>query len=279
MTREPRVPFSAAVSSSGTRPMQTSIDGLDAHKAAEADHDVAIVLPVLNEAAVLPGLLRLLALLDPAPAEIIAVDGGSHDDTVRLVRESGFVRLVEHAVRGRPAQINRGVSEARSPLVCVLHADTVLPDDAVAVIRATMRDSRTALAGFTPLIAGPGGVRWGTTFHNWIKTWYAPLIFRPRLFFRGGRLLFGDHAMFFRRSDFLAVGGCDEALSIMEDADLCERLHRRGRVRLINRTVTTSDRRIAAWGAVKANLIYLYVGIRWGLGLRRGLDRHYPDVR
>jgi hypothetical protein len=25
----------------------------------------------------------------------------------------------------------------------------------------------------------------------------------------GVRLLFGDHAMFFRRADFLAVGGCD----------------------------------------------------------------------
>jgi glycosyltransferase involved in cell wall biosynthesis len=240
---------------------------------------VAIVVPVLNEAAVMPRLLRLLRVLDPPPAEIIAVDGGSEDGTAALVRENGFVRLVEHAVRGRAAQINRGVREAQSPLVCVLHADTTLPDDAVAVIRATMRDTRIALAGFTPVITGPDRVRWGTTFHNWIKTWYAPLIFRPRLFFRGGRLLFGDHAMFFRRADFLAVGGCDEGLTVMEDADLCVRLNRRGRVRLVNRIVTTSDRRIAAWGGLKANLIYVYVGIRWGLGLRRGIEQHYPDVR
>jgi Uri superfamily endonuclease len=26
-------------------------------------------------------------------------------------------------------------------------------------------------------------------------------------------------------------------------------------------------------------LIYLYVGIRWGLGLRRRIERHYPDIR
>jgi hypothetical protein len=32
-------------------------------------------------------------------------------------------------------------------------------------------------------------------------TWYAPLLFRPQLFLRGVRLLFGDHAMFFRRAD------------------------------------------------------------------------------
>jgi GT2 family glycosyltransferase len=161
----------------------------------------------------------------------------------------------------------------------VLHADTILPDDALTVIRRTLANPQTALAGFTPLIAGAETVRWGTTFHNWIKTWYAPVIFRPHLFLRGCRLLFGDHAMFFRRADFLAVGGCDETLTVMEDADLCLRLCRRGRIRLVNRVVTTSDRRVAAWGGIKANLIFLYIGIRFGLGLRRQLDRHYPDVR
>jgi GT2 family glycosyltransferase len=122
-------------------------------------------------------------------------------------------------------------------------------------------------------------VRWGTSFHNVVKTWSAPLLFRPQLFLRGGRLLFGDHAMFFRRTDFVAVGGCDERLKVMEDADLCLRLIRRGRIRLVNRVVFTSDRRLVAWGALKANLIYLYVAIRWGLGLRRNLERHYPDIR
>lgn len=241
--------------------------------------DVAIVIPMLNEAAVIPRLLRHLSVLDPPPAEIIAVDGGSRDGSPALVGTCGLVRLIEHEVCGRPAQINCGVTEARSPLVCVLHADTILPDDAVAVIRRTLADKRLSLAGFTPLIAGPETVRWGTSFHNWIKTWYVPLLFRPHLFMRGGRLLFGDHAMFFRRSEFLAVGGCDEGLTVMEDADLCLRLARRGRVRLVNRIVVTSDRRVAAWGGFKANLIYLYVGIRWGLGLRRGIERHYPHIR
>ena len=85
--------------------------------------------------------------------------------------------------------------------------------------------------------------------------------------------------MFFRRADFLQAGGCDTSLMIMEDADLCIRLHRFGRTRLVNRVVITSDRRIAAWGPLRANLIYLSVGARWALGRRRRLEARYPDVR
>ena len=111
-----------------------------------AADNVAIVIPMLNEAAVMPRLLRRLAVLVPAPAEIIAVDGGSQDETVALVRASGFVRAVEHPMRGRAAAINRGVAEARSPLLCVLHAD-IPPDDALTVIRRTLANPQTALAG------------------------------------------------------------------------------------------------------------------------------------
>ncbi len=241
------------------------------------DPGVAIVIPVFDEAVVLPRLIRLLQALDPAPAEIVVVDGGSADSSAALARAAGL-RTFEHA-RGRPAGINRGVRECSSPMVMVLHADTLPPDDAVAVVRATLADRSVSLAGFTPIIGGAETVRWGTTFHNWIKTWYVPLVFRPPLFLKGGRLLFGDHAMFFRRDDFLAVGGCDETLTVMEDADLCLRMVRRGRIRLVNRLVVTSDRRVAAWGGLKANWIYLYVGVRWGLGRRKRIERHYPDVR
>ena len=239
---------------------------------------VAIVIPMLNEAASLPRLLRTLAALHPPPAEIIAVDGGSTDGSVALA-EAGGLRVIAFATRGRPAQINHGVRAAAAPLVVVLHADTLLPDDAMSVVVAALADPGVALAGFTAIICGARTVRWGTTFHNWIKPWYVPLLFRPHLFFKGARLLFGDHAMFFRRADFLAVGGCDESLTVMEDADLCQRLVRRGRVRLVNRLVMTSDRRVAAWGGLRANWIYLYVGVRWGLGLRKRIERHYPDVR
>ena len=240
--------------------------------------DVAIVIPTLNEAKTIGQLARRLSILDPPPAEILLVDGGSSDETIELARAAGL-RVIEHREVGRAAQINRGVAEASSPLICILHADTGLPEDAVAVIRQTLEERSVSLAGFTPLISGPKKVRWATSLHNWLKTWYAPLLFRPHLFARGLRLLFGDHAMFFRRQDFLSVGGCSLKMTVMEDADLCIKMVRLGRVRLVNRVVMTSDRRIEEWGEVKATWIYLKVGIQWAVGLRGRLQEDYPDVR
>jgi glycosyltransferase involved in cell wall biosynthesis len=238
---------------------------------------VSLVIPALNEETALPALVEALAALDPPPGEVLLVDGGSEDRTCQIATEAGW--RVMASERGRAVQINAGVEAAQGPLVCVVHADTIPPVDMIAVIESTLADPRVALAGFTPLICGPEKTRWGTSFHNWIKTWYAPLLMRPHLFFRGVRLLFGDHAMFFRRADFLDSGGCDPGTPVMEEADLCIRMARLGKVRLVPRIVRTSDRRVAAWGPLRANWIYFKLGMMWGLGARKRLARHYPDIR
>jgi glycosyltransferase involved in cell wall biosynthesis len=239
---------------------------------------VTILIPTWNEEQALPATLASLAAMQPPPDEVLLVDGGSDDATLTIASEAGITAIIAPK-KGRAAQINHGVERASGEVVCVLHADSLLPADAVAVIRATMADPRIALASFTPRIAGPGGTRWGSTFHNWIKTWYAPLLTRPLLFMRGVRLLFGDHAMFFRREHYLAVGGCDERVVVMEEADLCIKLARFGRTRMVPRWVWTSDRRITTWGRWRANWIYFKVGMMWALGARERLAEHYPDVR
>ena len=238
---------------------------------------VGLVLPVLNEERALSAMFDVLARLDPAPDAVLFVDGGSNDTTCALIRTAGHALL--ETAKGRAIQINAGVTAIETELVCVLHADTIPPADMVEVIRDTMADPALALASFTPLIKGPGKTRWVTTFHNWIKTWYAPLITRPHLFVRGVRLLFGDHAMFFRRAQFLEIGGCTPSDAVMEEADLCVKFARLGKTRMVRRWVETSDRRITAWGPVKANWIYFKVGIMWAVGLRGRMARDYPDIR
>lgn len=245
---------------------------------------ISIIIPTLNEERDLPRTLRLLQRLSPQPLEIIIADGGSTDRTLQLAEEIKpcfrTLRIIRCPRPGRASQMNAGASGAAGDILCFLHADTALPDDALLVIQQTLANPKIAAGGFISIMRGPSTTRWITSFHNYIKTYYAPLLFRPHLFFRGARLLFGDQVIFCRRSQFEAVGGYDGRMLIMEEADLLIKLVRFGRIRQVNRTVESSDRRVAAWGFWKANGVYLAIGFLWGVGYPpEKLKRWFEDIR
>jgi len=240
---------------------------------------VSIVIPTLNEAECLGRTLRQLSILNPPAWEVLVVDGGSEDETVTIAHKAQ-VRVIDSQGRGRSVQMNQGAEAATGEILCFLHADTSVPDDLVAVIEQTLADKTVAGGGFISLMAGSVTTRWGVSLHNYLKTYYAPLIFRPHLFIKGLRLLFGDQVMFCRRHDFWQVGGFDSAIPILEEADLCLKLVQLGRIRQVNRIVQSSDRRVARWGSLKATGIYLYIGFLWGLGVPpMYLKQFYEDIR
>ena len=240
---------------------------------------VSIIIPTLNEEICLGRSLRHLSILDPPAREVLVVDGGSEDETIAIAQKLG-VRVLNANQRGRSLQMNLGAEAATGDILCFLHADTLVPDDLVAVIEETLADQTVAGGGFISLMTGSQTTRWGISLHNYLKTYYAPLLFRPHLFFKGLRLLFGDQVMFCRRQDFWDCGGFDNALPILEEGDLCLKLVKRGRIRQVNRIVQSSDRRVAHWGSLKASAIYLYIGFLWGLGVSATyLKRFYEDIR
>lgn len=240
---------------------------------------ISIIIPTLNEAGSLGNTLQQLSILAPAPWEVIVVDGGSTDETVAIAQKAG-AQVISSPGQGRSMQMNQGAVAATGEMLCFLHADTSVPIDLGAVIEQTLADKNIACGGFISLMAGSLTTRWGVSLHNYLKTYYAPLLFRPHLFFQGLRLLFGDQVMFCRRADFWAVGGFDQAMPIMEEADLCIKLVKLGRICQVNRIVQTSDRRVAHWGSFKATLIYLSIGLLWGLGVpATTLKQFYEDIR
>ncbi|MGH3058432.1 MAG: glycosyltransferase, partial [Gaiellaceae bacterium] len=87
---------------------------------------VAVVVPVLNEAESLPGLLADLKAQLPPLAEVVVVDAGSHDGTRELLQREKrrFPTLVvleaDGASPGRGR--NEGIAAAGAGLVVTLDA-------------------------------------------------------------------------------------------------------------------------------------------------------------
>lgn len=241
---------------------------------------LSIIIPTLNEAKSLPATLTNVMRLIPEAYETIVVDGGSTDNTLETAQQYP-VKILQTDKACRALQMNVGAQAATGDYLCFLHADTLVPQDLVAIIWQTLSDDSLVLAGFTSIMKGQKKIRRLTSFLNFTKTYFIPLIYRPnRFFLKGLRLLFGDQVMFCRKKNFWAVKGFNEQTTIMEEADLCLRMNQLGRIKQIQRHVVSSDRRLAQWGFLKSYFIWVSICILWILGVsNRRLKQFYEDIR
>jgi glycosyltransferase involved in cell wall biosynthesis len=84
---------------------------------------VSVVVPAYNEAATIEHVLRRVLDLD-VRKEVIVVDDGSADDTVRLASGVDGVRVIEHERnRGKGAAVRTGIGASRGDIVVIQDAD------------------------------------------------------------------------------------------------------------------------------------------------------------
>jgi rSAM/selenodomain-associated transferase 2 len=200
----------------------------------------SIIIPVLNETAAINDLLEQLQRLDrQEEVEILVIDGDREGKTLNAIVREDIHKIL--SPRGRGRQMNEGAKIARGEILLFLHADTVLPRDALGLIDETMRNRRIVGGAFDL------GFRSSRFAYKVIAT-VASL--RSRL----TRVPFGDQALFLRRDYFERIGGYGD-IPIMEDVELMRRIRGRGDlVCLIPDKVMTSPRRWEKDGVVFGTL-------------------------
>ena len=179
-------------------------------------------------------------------AEIVLVDGRSTDATAAIAARFPEVILLA-SPRGRARQMNAGARAARGDVLLFLHADTLLPDCALAAVEAAVGDPGVVVGRFDVRFDNPRRVfRMIAWFMNQRSRWSG--------------ISTGDQAIFVCREPFDALGGYPD-MPLMEDIELCRRLKRRGKLAALRLTVTTSARKWEREGAVRT------IVLMWALRL------------
>lgn len=211
---------------------------------------ISIIIPTLNEGDNIQRCLLALQQLRNQ-SEIIIVDGGSADDTIEL--SSPLVDKVIVSAKGRAKQMNAGATQAKGEILVFLHADTFLPESAVAL----MSQENYGWGRFDiQLQGGSFMLSVVATLMNW----------RSRL----TGIATGDQVIFVSKPLFNAVGGYSD-IALMEDIDLCIKLKKIASPICLNAKVVSSGRRWEQFGVFKTILLM------WSLRLRYFFGEN-PDV-
>lgn len=212
---------------------------------------ISVIIPTYNEEAALPGTLRSL-LAQQGEFEVLVVDGGSQDRTREIIQAEPRLTLVM-AAKGRASQMNGGAKYAKGEWLLFLHADTQLPKGSLGILNAMESDQTIQAGGFLHTFSGDD---WRLRMISYLDNYRC----------RKSRIIYGDQAMFVRRSLFERLGGFPNQ-PILEDVAFCERLVQVTTPILLTPPVITDSRKFLKMGVWRSFLRVLLIILHVEYGL------------
>ena len=249
---------------------------------------LSIIIPVLNESEGIVSLLEHLynSFQPKNIKEIIVVDGGSTDETIKKVTnfntaqqslqnitpkqhaKSSYVNIpslfspeikMVTSARGRAKQLNVGAASAQGSILYFLHADSFPPKNFDAAIITKVEQ------GFK---AGCFRMKFDSN-HIILKIsqWFTRFNWK---ICRGG-----DQSLFVAKDVFHQLKGFNETYEIYEDCELINRLYDTVGFTVIKGVIITSARKYNVNGVAKLQYHFAVIHIKKWLGASPQVLKNY----
>ena len=235
-------------------------------------YSVDIILPMYNEEAVALKTLLNLLNISYGNFNIIVVDDGSTDNSLRLVNEKfgshPKVKIIHQENRGKAVALSNALSVSKSDIIISIDADTLVQPDLINRFLACFEDKKVAaVAGYlkvgnrTNLLTKIQHVEYITDANN------------DRAIFEcinGIRVIPGAVGAF-RRDILLKIGGYSSD-TLTEDNELTLRI-------LCNKYIIKNAPEAVAYTEVPPNLkIFIKQRSRWKVGTTQVLYKYTKEA-
>ena len=224
---------------------------------------ISIIVPALNEEKLIASTLKNLRKVVPE-AEIIVVDGGSRDNTVKIAR--GYAKVfMDHGNVGFAR--NTGAKMSEGDIIVFLDADTTIKRQFIDEVLKTFKDPNVVGAGGLIM---PEGIN---QFEEIVFYFFNLLIIMS---FGIGRPKLAGTCVAYKRKPFLEVGGFDINMVASEDFELCKKISKKGKIAFLrNVIVRTSRRRLKHLGLFKLVLDWSRITLRYFFGREQRVYRSF----
>lgn len=206
-----------------------------------------MIIPTYNEEKIIFHQIKEIKQL--INAEIIIVDGGSTDSTVKIC-EREEVKLVSSR-KGRGSQLRAGAKVASSEYLIFLHADSSLPKDVKNMLTDFFSNPQNKIGAFT-LKFEPGSlildlITWASRFDSIITS-------------------FGDQCIFMRRDFYDEVDGFPD-WPLFEDVNMFQKARKLTKITKLNGPVVSSSRRFHRKGVIYQLVLNTWLIILYVMGV------------
>lgn len=200
---------------------------------------VSIIVPTKNSAATLEKCLESIKNQTYSPIELIVVDNNSTDSTKDIARK--FTDKVFNKGPERSAQRNYGATVAKGEFVVFIDSDMELSKGVIKQCVEKM-SADTKIAGII------------IPEESFGEGFWAQCKKLERSFYVGVDWM--EAARFFKREDFLKIGGYDENIVGAEDWDLSQRMGKLGELNRIQEFIYHNEGKISLIRTIRKKFYY-----------------------